>query len=61
MIQHHKMPKGNKKAGAVPAEEKKEVRLRTCIIVKARHILCEKLSKLQESYDHLYAAHRAGL
>jgi len=49
--------KCSKKAGAVPAEEKKEVRLRTCIIVKARHILCEKLSKLQESYDHLNAAH----
>jgi NIMA-interacting peptidyl-prolyl cis-trans isomerase 4 len=58
----NKMPKGNKKsskkAGAASAEEEKSGgRLKTCNQVKARHILCEKLSKLQEPYDQLYAAH----
>lgn len=58
------MPKGNKKGGSkkagVAAEEQKSSgggRLKTCNQVKARHILCEKLSKLQEPYDQLYAAH----
>ena len=57
------MPKGqkksSKKAGAPPAEEEKSGggRLKTCNQVKARHILCEKLSKLQEPYDQLYATH----
>jgi hypothetical protein len=55
------MPKGNKKsskkAGAAPVEEEKQGRLKTCNQVKARHILCEKMSKIQEAYDQLYTTH----
>ena len=34
-------------------EEKKDDKLKTCNHVKARHILCEKLSKIQTAYDAL--------
>lgn len=34
-------------------EESKSGKLKTCTYVKARHVLCEKLSKIQQAYDLL--------
>ena len=43
----------NKKGGKNNKEEDKkdEKKLKTCNFVKARHILCSKLSQIQEIYD----------
>ena len=41
-----------------PEEEKKSSqKLKTCTHVKARHILCEKLSKIQEAYEKLQSSY----
>ena len=49
--------KNNKKGGKGGKEEdkKEEKKLKACNFVKARHILCSKLSQIQEIYDKFIA------
>ena len=48
------MKKKSSKKKPEPEEESKQPsKLKTCTHVKARHILCEKLSKIQLAYDSL--------
>lgn len=47
-----------KKKGPTKEEEKKDGgKLKTCTHIKARHILCEKLSRIQEAFDKLSTVH----
>lgn len=45
-----------KKSSKKPEEpsQSKAPKLKTCTHVKARHILCEKLSKIEEAYNSLF-------
>jgi parvulin-like peptidyl-prolyl isomerase len=52
-----KKDKGDKggKGGKKEAKEDKGDKLKTCNFVKARHILCEKLSVIEDIYNKLQA------
>eukprot|EP00743_Colponemidia_sp_Colp-15_P005511 GILK01005927.1.p1 GENE.GILK01005927.1~~GILK01005927.1.p1 ORF type:complete len:138 (-),score=19.51 GILK01005927.1:193-564(-) len=47
------MPPKPKKGGKAPEERKEPEKLRACNHVKARHILCEKQSKILQAYTTL--------
>ena len=47
------MKKKSSKKKEVDEEEKQPSKLKACTHIKARHILCEKLSKIQKAYDAL--------
>lgn len=49
--------KDKKKKGGKEEEKKDGGKLKTCTHVKARHILCEKMSRIQEAFDQLSTAH----
>ena len=46
-------PKGKSKEENKEEEKGGTEKLKTCNHVKARHVLCEKLSKIQAAYDEL--------
>ena len=45
--------KSSSKKGKIDEESDQPTKLKACTHVKARHILCEKLSKIQQAYDAL--------
>ena len=53
MQKKSKSKKNSKKNEESKKEEKSDKKLKTCTHVKARHILCAKLSKIEEAYNKL--------
>lgn len=49
--------KSSKKQKTDEEESKQPTKLKTCTHVKARHVLCEKLSKIQQAFDLLNSEH----